>query len=112
MSVCNLLVGESLICFGPSAKQWRDISVAVYDKRTFEAGERSSERCRLAICLPAQNVVLIHQLTLIPEQDVSHAIPTDEKNTSETTKYRRWIVNPEVTKVTGVSVAAFRATRE
>ncbi|KDQ24110.1 hypothetical protein PLEOSDRAFT_1048772 [Pleurotus ostreatus PC15] len=64
------------------AKQWRGISVAVYDKRTSGAGKRSSERCRLAICLPAQNID------------------------------RRWIVNPEVTKVTGVSIAAIRATRE
>ncbi|KAF7420795.1 Anaphase-promoting complex subunit 1 [Pleurotus ostreatus] len=64
------------------AKQWRGISVAVYDKRTSGAGKRSSERCRLAICLPAQNID------------------------------RRWIVDPEVTKVTGVSIAAIRATRE
>ncbi|KAF4586487.1 Anaphase-promoting complex subunit 1 [Pleurotus pulmonarius] len=94
------------------AKQWRDISVAVYDKRTSGAGERSSERCRLAICLPAQKVVLIHKLALIPEQELNSAMPTDEKNTSETTKYRRWKVGPEVTKVTGVSIAAIRATRE
>lgn len=115
-SLCDLFVEGLLISLpAPSAKQWRDISVAVYDKRTFGAGKRNSERCRLAICLPAQNIVLIHKLTLIREQDVNisgSAIPTDEKNASETIKDRRWIVNPEVTKVTGVSVASIRATRE